>query len=76
MKKTSQTETKRVQVEMPQRSLDRLDSLKTRTEAVSRAEVLRRALQLFEALVDEIDKGNEVIIKDAGGGSVTFRPIF
>ena len=61
---------------MPKPSLDRLDSLKKRTEAASRAEVLRRALQLFEAMVNEIDKGNEVIIKTKDGESVSYRPVF
>ena len=61
---------------MPEPSVDRLDSLKVRTEAASRAEVIRRALQLFEALVNEVDKGNEIIIKQSDGESISYRPVF
>ena len=49
--------TTRVQLEMPPQAMERLQRLKERTEAASYAEVIRSALRLFEALVDEHEKG-------------------
>jgi len=39
--------------------MERLQRLKERTEAASYAEVIRSALRLFEALVEEHEKGSE-----------------
>ncbi len=44
-----------------------------RTEAASYAEVIRNALRLFEALVDEHEKGAEFSLKKADGETVTYR---
>jgi hydrogenase maturation factor HypE len=57
---------KRVQLDLPPRSLDRLMALRDKTEASSYAEVIRNALQLYEALIEEVDKGNEVCIRRDG----------
>ncbi|MBS0279393.1 MAG: ribbon-helix-helix protein, CopG family, partial [Proteobacteria bacterium] len=48
--------TTRVQLEMPPQAMDRLTRLKEKTEAASYAEVIRNALRLYEALVDEHEK--------------------
>ena len=57
--------TTRVQLEMPPQAMERLQRLKERTEAASYAEVIRSALRLFEALVDEHEKGSEFALKRA-----------
>lgn len=54
---------RRVQIDMPQKSFERLERLKEITEAASYAEVMRNALRLYEAMVAEIEAGNEVLIK-------------
>ncbi|HEY4125399.1 MAG TPA: ribbon-helix-helix protein, CopG family, partial [Rhizomicrobium sp.] len=49
----NQRTTTRVQLEMPPQAMERLTRLKEKTEAASYAEVIRNALRLYEALVDE-----------------------
>jgi hypothetical protein len=58
---------------MPPQAMDRLQRLKDRTEAASYAEVIRNALRLFEALVDEHEKGAEFSLKKPGGETVAYR---
>jgi Arc/MetJ-type ribon-helix-helix transcriptional regulator len=65
--------TTRVQLEMPPQAMERLQKLKDRTEAASYAEVIRNALRLFEALVDEHAKGSEFSLKRADGEVVAYK---
>ena len=64
--------TTRVQLEMPPQAMERLQRLKDRTEAASYAEVIRNALRLFEALVDEHEKGAEFSLKRSDGSTVAY----
>ncbi|MGN6154772.1 MAG: hypothetical protein ACTHN4_03455 [Sphingomicrobium sp.] len=66
--------TKRVQMDLPPKSVERLKRLQEYTEAVSYAEVMRNALRLYEALVIETENGNEVLIKR--GDQIVRLPIF
>ena len=54
--------TTRVQLEMPPQAMVRLQKMKDHTEAASYAEVIRNALRLFEALVDEHEKGSDFFL--------------
>ncbi len=65
--------TTRVQLEMPPQAMVRLQKMKDRTEAASYAEVIRNALRLFEALVDEHEKGSEFSLKRANGDVVQYK---
>ena len=65
--------TTRVQLEMPPQAMERLQKLKDRTEAASYAEVIRNALRLFEALVDEHEKGSEFSLRRANGETVQYK---
>ena len=65
--------TTRVQLEMPPQAMERLQRLKEKTEAASYAEVIRSALRLFEALVEEHEKGSEFALKRTDGEMVTYR---
>jgi len=65
--------TTRVQLEMPPQAMERLQRLKEKTEAASYAEVIRSALRLFEALVEEHEKGSEFALKRADGEMLTYR---
>ncbi len=49
---------KRIQIELGPTSLKRLDRMKQTTEAASYAEVLRHALQLYDALIEEHEAGH------------------
>jgi Arc/MetJ-type ribon-helix-helix transcriptional regulator len=65
--------TTRVQLELPPQAMERLQRLKEKTEAASYAEVIRSALRLFEALVDEHEKGAEFFLKRADGETVAYK---
>jgi Arc/MetJ-type ribon-helix-helix transcriptional regulator len=65
--------TTRVQLEMPPQAMERLQRLKEKSEAASYAEVIRNALRVFEALVDEHEKGAEFSLKRANGETVAYR---
>jgi Arc/MetJ-type ribon-helix-helix transcriptional regulator len=65
--------TTRVQLEMPPQAMERLTRLKEKTEAASYAEVIRNALRVFEALMDEHEKGAEFQLKRAEGETVSYR---
>ena len=65
--------TTRVQLEMPPQAMARLQKMKDRTEAASYAEVIRNALRLYEALVDEHEKGSEFSLKRANGEIVQYN---
>lgn len=65
--------TTRVQLEMPPQAMERLQKLKDRTEAASYAEVIRNALRLFEALVDEHEKGADFSLKRPDGEIVQYK---
>jgi Arc/MetJ-type ribon-helix-helix transcriptional regulator len=63
----AERDTTRVQLELPPASMARLKALREKTEAVSYAEVLRNALRLYEAMIEEAEKGNDVIIRRKQG---------
>ena len=65
--------TTRVQLEMPPQAMERLQRLKEKSEAASYAEVIRNALRVFEALVDEYEKGSEFSLKRADGETVAYK---
>jgi len=65
--------TTRVQLEMPPVAMERLTRLKEKTEAASYAEVIRNALRVFEALLDEHEKGAEFQLKRADGQTVAYK---
>lgn len=70
---TGERATTRVQLEMPPQAMARLQKMKDRSEAASYAEVIRNALRLYEALVDEHEKGSEFSLKRANGEIVQYN---
>ena len=65
--------TTRVQLELPPQAMERLQRLKEKTEAASYAEVIRNALRLLEALVEEHEKGSEFALKRPDGETVAYK---
>jgi hypothetical protein len=63
----------RVQFDLPPRSMDRLNALKIKTEAASYAEVVKNALRLYEALIEETDNGKTFMVRDENGSISPFR---
>lgn len=66
------SKTTRVQMEVPQATMDTLRALKDKTEAASHAEVIRKALWLHETLLKEIESGGEFFLKSSDGRSGPF----
>jgi hypothetical protein len=65
--------TTRVQLELPPQAMERLQRLREKTEAASYAEVIRNALRVLEALVDEHTSGAEFSLKRPDGEVVGYK---
>jgi hypothetical protein len=63
----------RVQLDLPPRSMDRLNALKRKTEAASYAEVVKNALQIYEALIAETEDGKQFLTRDKDGVMTPIR---
>jgi hypothetical protein len=63
----------RVQLDFAPRSMERLHALKLKTEASSYAEVVKHALQLYEALIEETEDGKQFLTRDRDGVVSPFR---
>jgi len=63
----------RVQFDLPPRSMERLNTLKRKTEATSYAEVVKNALRLYEALIEETEAGKQFLVRDAAGVVSPYR---
>lgn len=57
----------RVQLDFGPLSMKRLNALKLETEAASYAEVVKNALRLYEALIEETRNGKQFLIRDQNG---------
>jgi Arc/MetJ-type ribon-helix-helix transcriptional regulator len=68
--------TTRVQLELPESSMERLKALREKTEAASYAEVIKNSLRLYEALIREAESGNELSVKKSEGTETSYRLIF
>ena len=58
---------KRVQLDMSEQALARLQSLKGKTDATSYAEVIKSALRLYEAVILEAERGNTFLVRQPNG---------
>ena len=63
----------RVQLDFAPRSMERLNTLKAKTEAASYAEVVKNALRLYEALIEETEDGKQFLVRDKSGVVAPFR---
>ena len=63
----------RVQFDLAPRSMDRLNGLKLKTEAASYAEVVKNALRLYEALIEETESGKQFFVQDQNGTLSPYR---
>jgi hypothetical protein len=64
MSTKSENTKQRVQFDFSPESLKRLDDLKEKTDASTKAEVVRNALKLYEWFVTQVDSSSIVEIKD------------
>jgi Arc/MetJ-type ribon-helix-helix transcriptional regulator len=58
---------KRVQIDLPEKSMSRLQDLRAKTEASSYAEVVKNALRLYEAVIAETEHGNRFFVRSQDG---------
>ena len=65
--------THRVQLELPEKSMERLNNLRDMTESSSYAEVIRNSIRLYEAMVREAADNKEFLIKDADGKTFPYK---
>ena len=63
----------RVQFDLAPRSMERLNALKLKTEAASYAEVVKNALRLYEALIEETESGKQFLVRDRDGTLSPYR---
>ena len=68
--------TTRVQIELPDASMERLRGLKERTEATSYADVIRNAFVVYERLADTVDSGKAIKIVDRQTGEEVELELF
>ena len=59
--------TKHLQIDIGQRSFERLERLRERTEVSKYGDVISDALRLYEAVVEDVINGNEVVAKTDKG---------
>lgn len=64
---------KRIQLDLPSRSVERLNDLKDLTEASSYAEVVRNALRLYEDMAHKADSGKEFLLRDPSGNITPYN---
>lgn len=64
MKKKIPDELVRFQVVLTRYTLERLDIIKEQVDATTRVEVLRNSLRVYDMIVEEISKDNEILIKE------------
>jgi len=63
----------RVQLDFAHGAMERLNKLKVKTEAASYAEVVKNALRLYEALIEETESGKQFLVRDQDGEVASFR---
>ncbi|HMV69519.1 MAG TPA: hypothetical protein PKA64_21935, partial [Myxococcota bacterium] len=56
-----------LELDLSRRATDRIDQLIPRLRAASRADVIRRALQLLDYLVDQEDQGATITVTSRDG---------
>jgi hypothetical protein len=69
-------ETTRVQFELPSSSIERLKTLKDRTEAASYAEVTKNAFKLYERMIDLTESGHTLLIQNKKGETKVLELFF
>ncbi len=64
---------KRVQIDLPPTAIQRLKELREKTDAASYAEVVKRALVLYEEVLSANEAGSVLLKKDSKGNTVELK---
>lgn len=62
-------QTRRVQLELPNKSMQRLENLRDLTEAASYAEVIRNAVMAYSWLIERHEKDEKILVQDSSGNT-------
>lgn len=63
----------RLQFDFTQEAVDHLEELRSRMDAASKAEVVRRALRLLDYAVTSSSRGGELVLRDENGKESILR---
>lgn len=66
----------RVSLRLSKEAKARLDNLKERTDADSLTEVIRHAIALYEGLLEQDEKGEEIILRNKDGNERLVQLIY
>lgn len=66
----------RVQFDFGKESLAKLDELVKTTNAMTRAEVIRKALTLMTEVLDAQERGAKLLLKEPDGTLIQLMPLF
>jgi len=72
----SNADTKHLQFAVGKRSYDRLVELKDKTEVARFADVIQDALVIYEAFVEDILAGNEIVVRTKDGKEIPYKANF
>lgn len=72
----NKTKTTRVQLELPEKSMERLRTLKELTEASSYAEVIKDSLIFHERIATIQELGGKIFIEDSDGNKEQYKFIY
>lgn len=61
------------QLDLTPRAMALLAELKEKTDAASYAEVFKNAMQLYDGLIGEVERGSTFLIRDKDGKVSEFR---
>ena len=65
--------TVRLNLVMPKRTLERIEALIDKTEATSKADVVRDALRFYEAMVNDVIDGKAILSRDKNGNLEAYK---
>jgi len=68
-------EKERFHIAMSPRLMERMESLRDRTDAASLTEVVKNAMKLYDALVQEAEAGSELFVRDRAGNERSYRAL-
>ncbi len=73
MRTKSESQSLRRSLMLTERSAARLETLRAKTEAQSDSEVVRKALNVYEQLVEDMEQGKTLVVRDPSGGEEIVR---
>ncbi|WP_249309428.1 ribbon-helix-helix protein, CopG family [Ralstonia insidiosa] len=73
---SDKAKTTRVQLELPDKAMGRLRTLRDKTEAASYSEVVKNALRLYESMISQCEAGRRVFVKGQDGQLVEYEVFY